>query len=343
MNVKDKILGSILGAAVGDAMGAVTETRSIERIKEDFGGFVDDLLLPPDDCFAHGYPVGAVTEDFSLAYFTGKALAESEGKVTEETAKKALLTWADYPEYVRFAGPTTEAAIRKLKGEEVYNPRGYIAANNLSGTNGSGMKIFCVGLINPGNVDKAIDDTITMCAPTHNTPAALAGGASIAAAVACAMGENATLDDVIAAGIYGARKGYALAQKTAARLAVPNIEKRTILAVDLAVHCVNRGMSWEETMTEIRDIVGAGLNCHEAMPCVFAILAATRGDAMSGIKMGVNIGDDTDTIATMVGAIAGALYGVSNIPERYIDVIEKANRDIDLRGLAREIEEKFYK
>ena len=96
-------------------------------------------------------------------------------------------------------------------------------------------------------------------------------------------------------------------------------------------------------MTEIRDIVGAGLNCHEAMPCVFAILAATRGDAMSGIKMGVNIGDDTDTIATMVGAIAGALYGVSNIPERYIEVIEKANRDIDLRGLAREIEEKFYK
>ena len=64
---------------------------------------------------------------------------------------------------------------------------------------------------------------------------------------------------------------------------------------------------------------------------------------MSGIKMGVNIGDDTDTIATMVGAIAGALYGVSNIPERYIEVIEKANRDIDLRGLAREIEEKFYK
>ena len=59
MNVKDKILGSILGAAVGDAMGAVTETRSIERIKEDFRGFVDDLLLPPDDCFAHGYPVGA--------------------------------------------------------------------------------------------------------------------------------------------------------------------------------------------------------------------------------------------------------------------------------------------
>lgn len=343
MNVSEKILGSIVGAALGDAMGAVTETRSIERIKEDFGGFVEDLITPPDDCFAHGYPVGAVTDDFSLAYFTGKALVESRGNVTAETAKSALMAWAAYPEYLRFAGPTTEAAIKRLQGIEVHNPKDYIACNNLSGTNGSGMKIFCVGLINPGDVDKAIEDTITMCAPTHNNTAALAGGAAISAAVAEAMKENATLDDVIKAGIYGARKGYELACKTAERLAVPNIEKRMILAVDLANHCVNKGMNWEETMTEIRDIVGAGLNCTEAMPCVFAILTATRGDAMSGIKMGVNIGDDTDTIATMVGAIAGALYGMSNIPEKYIDTMEAANRDIKLRELSKEIEETFYK
>ncbi len=32
----NKILGSIAGAAVGDAMGAATETRSAERIKEEF-------------------------------------------------------------------------------------------------------------------------------------------------------------------------------------------------------------------------------------------------------------------------------------------------------------------
>ena len=31
--MKDKILGSIMGAALGDAMGAITETRSAERIK----------------------------------------------------------------------------------------------------------------------------------------------------------------------------------------------------------------------------------------------------------------------------------------------------------------------
>ena len=41
--------------------------------------------------------------------------------------------------------------------------------------------------------------------------------------------------------------------------------------------------------------------------------------------MGVNIGDDTDTVATMVGAVAGALYGMGNIPEDYIALIDKVN------------------
>ena len=32
-----KILGCLLGAAVGDAMGAATETKSIRQIKKEFG------------------------------------------------------------------------------------------------------------------------------------------------------------------------------------------------------------------------------------------------------------------------------------------------------------------
>ena len=337
MDKYDKILGSILGAAVGDAMGAATETRSAERIKEDFGGYVDKIITPPEDCFARGYEAGTVTDDFSLAYFTAKELVASKGNVDDEVAKRALLTWASYPEFFRYAGPTTEAAIKKLQGNEVVNPRGYVAANNSSATNGSGMKIFPVGPINPGNVDKAVADTITVCLPTHNNNVAISGGAAIAAAVAKAMEDGATLDQVIEAGIYGAHKGYEDSSKVANRLATPSVEKRIRLAVEIG----KKGQGWEETMLELRDIIGAGLMATEAIPCVFGILAATPGDVMSAIKMGVNIGDDTDTVATMAGAIAGALYGVGNIPREYISMIDRVNK-FDLEGLAHDIEVIFY-
>lgn len=46
---------------------------------------------------------------------------------------------------------------------------------------------------------------------------------------------------------------------------------------------------------------------------------------MDGICAAVNIGDDTDTVATMVGGILGALHGADAFPEHYFKVIEEAN------------------
>ena len=40
LSKEEKILGGFLGAAAGDAMGAATETRSIDDIREKFGGYV---------------------------------------------------------------------------------------------------------------------------------------------------------------------------------------------------------------------------------------------------------------------------------------------------------------
>ena len=37
------------------------------------------------------------------------------------------------------------------------------------------------------------------------------------------------------------------------------------------------------------------------------------------------IRDSTDTIATMTGAIVGALYGANRLPAHYLPTVEKAN------------------
>ena len=64
----NKILGALLGAAVGDAMGAATEHRSIRQIQETFGGKVTDFYTPPDDTIAKGRKAGMVTDAFSIPY-----------------------------------------------------------------------------------------------------------------------------------------------------------------------------------------------------------------------------------------------------------------------------------
>ena len=60
-------------------------------------------------------------------------------------------------------------------------------------------------------------------------------------------------------------------------------------------------------------------------PAVIGLCVAAKGNAVDGICAAVNIGDDTDTVATMVGGILGALHGADAFPEHYFKVIEEAN------------------
>ena len=125
----DKILGCLVGAAAGDAMGAATEIRTRAQIHELFGGDVRTFEKPPKDTFARGSEPGQVTDDFSVAYVTARAVADNGGAVTEEVAKQALLEWAeggegryliedDYDSEFRLAGrpiPTLQSIDRAGK------------------------------------------------------------------------------------------------------------------------------------------------------------------------------------------------------------------------------------
>lgn len=319
-------------------MGAATETRTTDMIRERFGGYVQELVQPPDDCFARGLPAGAITDDFSLAYFTAIELARCNGAVDDAVAERSLLTWADHPEFVKFAGPTTQAAIWQLKGVSQPDPYDYLACNNHRTTNGSGMKIFAAGLINPGNLAKTVADSITLIKPTHPNNVSLAGGCAVACAVSKAMEPDAALDDVIEAGLYGARQGYAIGTQAGLRCAAPSIEKRIRLAVQIG----GSGLGWENTMRELADTIGSGIAAAESIPCAFGILAAAGGDVMSAITMGVNIGNDTDTVATMAGAMAGALYGSGNIPPHYARIINEVN-GIRIDTLANDLLGAYYR
>ncbi|EDQ1305094.1 ADP-ribosylglycohydrolase family protein, partial [Salmonella enterica] len=66
---KNKVLGCLIGAAMGDAMGAATELRTIEQIKKDFGGWVTDFIKPPADTFGRCNEAAQCTDDFIQGYY----------------------------------------------------------------------------------------------------------------------------------------------------------------------------------------------------------------------------------------------------------------------------------
>ena len=329
-----KILGGLLGGAIGDAMGAPTETRSTDQIKERFGGLVTEFLTPPDDVFARGFEAGAVTDDFSLAYYTAEAILSHGGTVDESTAKDALVNWSE-SRYFVLAGPTTVGAVKKLRGEEADpGKNAFLTVDNSKGSNGSAMKIGPVGLCSKGDIRAAIQNAITICLPTHGNSTELAGGCAVSAAVAEALHEDATLDSVIREALKGAEVGDAYGKSIGKELACPSVYKRILLAVDIAKHFSG---DMERTMKELADVIGTGLSAAEAVPAAFGLFYAAGGDPMKTIIGGVNIGNDTDTVATIAGTIAGTFSGTNPEMEQYLETLNRVN-GFDLEDLARRIE-----
>lgn len=320
--MNNKYLGCLLGAAIGDAIGAATEMRTRKQIEEKFG-YVRDFITPPEDTFARGCEAGSVTDDFSLAFTTIETILSSS-RIDTHVAEKALIQWGDPSNfYSRFAGPTTQIAIRKLKGEVIPDSHGFKLCNdNSKASNGAAMKMSPIALFSHGDVDKAIQIAYTISTVSHHNNISISAACAIAAATAKAMQADATLSSIVDAGIYGAIEGERLGSETGATLAGPSVKRRIELAVDLG----KQDKPLIEIMDDISDLIGTGLAAAEAVPAVFGLIQASFDQPMEAILAAVNIGNDTDTIATMVGGILGAYYGEDVFPSAYLAQLNRINK-----------------
>ncbi|MGL5720781.1 MAG: ADP-ribosylglycohydrolase family protein [Brevinema sp.] len=342
-NYENKILGCLAGAAIADAMGAATECRSTEQIIEYFGDYVTDFKDPPKDTFGRCNTAGMCTDDFIQGYYILESILDHKGTIDTETMKQAFKRWLDYPFYTNFTGPTTRSAMQSIFGDKRASLQGDLESKeppvkivndgNAKSSNGGAMKIYCVGVLNPGNVDKAIDDAIKVTRFTHNNTLSISGACSVAAAISEALTEESTLKSIFEAGLYGAQKGYDLAYESGAdRVAGPSVIARIPLAISIG----EKKGSWKPAIGELADIIGNGLHVSEAVPAAFGCIAASQDNAMNAIYAAINMGNDTDTIGIMAGAIMGAYKGFSAFNEDQLNIVNKMNK-FDLRATTNQI------
>ena len=331
---KDRIFGGLLGAAIGDSMGHPTEFLTLDQIPQWFGGKVTTYVDLPDHIFLKGAVKGMVTDDFSIGYYTALPMIEKKQKMNDAIATEGLLAWNSDPLYSQCAGPTTRITIARLRGQEIAEKKERVCMNSRA-SNGGGMKAGIVGLFNPGDVDGAIEDAITMCRVTHNNTIAIAAGCAVAAATAKAFEEGVSYIELIEAGIYGAEKGFARAEELGVRpVAGGNVAKKIALAAEIGMRYQD---DFDTAVRKIAGIIGCGIYAYEAVPAAFGFIAANKGRALDTIHMAVNCGDDTDTVACMAGYIVGAFNGVDAFPKEHLELINSAN-GYDLGKMAADID-----
>lgn len=325
MELNLKIQGILGLAAIGDAMGAATENLSYDQIRAQFGQ-VTEFKRPDKTAFAFGNEAGQVTDDFSQIYFLSHAIIRNNGVIDSATVIKAILDWSEVSWYFdRFAGPTTRSAVAMYKNPslEMKPLPGAVTVDYASkATNGAAMKIAPAGILYPDNIETAIEAAITITQVTHDNSLAISGACAVAAAVSVSLAKDSEVEDVLSAGYFGALRGEKKAKHISREVAGPSVVKR----IQLAYNIVNGVGTKADKLHDLSQIVGSGLHISEAVPCAFGIIALNENNPLQAVIDAVNIGYDTDTIATIVGSMVGALVDVSDPQfDKWFSIVQRAN------------------
>lgn len=333
----DRVHGSLLAAALGDAMGAATEQWQIDEILAKHGGMLRRLIPPPIDTFSHRDEEGYVTDDVSQMFALAEVLVATDGAITTQAWTERLIAWSVNSPMRDAMGPTTRPLLTAIANGESTASIGVVGKStrkltSMGVTNGAAMRIAPAGMVHPGDLEAAVQTAWLTCQPTHDTQIAAAGAGAIAAGVAMALLPDADVFSVTQACLEGARLGEAIGAKEGRRVAGPSIQRRIEIAVEEAL----RADSFEDALRRIEAAVGNSVFMVESAPAAVGIFVAAKGDPVECAVGGTNIGNDTDSVAAMACPLAGALRGLAAIPEdmrttlinRNNSLIDPAYKDI---------------
>ncbi len=287
----ERVYGCLLGGLIGDAMGAPVENWHYEDIEKKYGVLRE---------FS-----GDGTDDSAIKLILCEALIKNGGHITCDELAESFLNNAKY--YDLFFIPVRNM-YHKLKSG---TSRPTEAGRGNMPSSSSAMAISPMGLVNAGNPRQAARETYDVASLVHSgeTSFCCDAACAMAAAVAQAIIPGSTVDDVIDASTR-------YLHKKSASLMIDKINSVMQLAKDSGDYETFRKGFYEDCLYDII------CNSLETVPAALAIFYLSDGDPVQCIINSVNFGRDTDTIASMAGALAGAFAGVSKLDPSWVQQIE---------------------
>lgn len=323
MNYKNKIYGAITGAAVGEAMGAATSCWTTGLILDKYGKYVTELIEPPVSTKTKGESkAGEVTDGFSFSKMMMERMIEDKGIITQKQCEEVLVSWAENKKFYKFAKINSESAYNEF-AEEANNYRyPYLTFDHHRATYEAATRAVAIAVFLPGNPDMAVEQLCHCYKRVFNNVYCLAGAGAVAAAITTAMKDGASYYDILAAGVAGADRAEKCADSFRCQpCALSNPRKRIQIAIEIGNKYAG---DFEKAMKELEECIGTSEVVSESVATVFGIIAACKGNYQESMKMAVNIGGETDALATMVGAILGA-FTPNAVKKKDIETVERAN------------------
>ncbi|MEW5657991.1 ADP-ribosylglycohydrolase family protein [Streptomyces cinereoruber] len=299
----DRAVGAVLGSAAGDALGAPFEFGLPGVFRERFPDGVGEL------CGGGGWDPGEATDDTQMAVLLGESLLERGGLDLPDVFDRFRRWAAADPKDI---GLQTEQVLLGGDPWDLAAAR-HFQVNTHAAGNGSLMRAAtsAVYFAARGRTE-TMDAARRIAALTHGDGAAWEG--------------TAVLHELVRVALLGEDPLAALP----AALSEVDPAHRDRWATALAP-------DWHpDDATEFNGAV---------WPCLGSAVWALRTTRSfeEALAAAVDLGGDTDTVAAVTGTLAGAVYGSTAVPARWLPVLHvplpgfggRVLRADDLRDLAR--------
>ncbi|HZF55576.1 MAG TPA: ADP-ribosylglycohydrolase family protein [Polyangiaceae bacterium] len=301
--------GAVLGGAIGDAMGHPTEfISSFSAIRSKYGPRgVTGYELYWD---RGGKRFAPYTDDTQMAEVVLRTLlnAREQGSDIDETMREmaqGFIQWADHPQGGhRAPGGACMSGCRALARGVHWSKAGGATAGGC----GSVMRAYPFGLLFADDLARAERWSVAHSKLTHRDPIALAACAAMAVGMARIVRGDPVL--TVASEMVGAACRYS--PPTAAMIARALEEART-------------GVKPEVTLNRLR-----AWAAHEAIAAAVYLFVRHPDDPAAAILEGANTPGDSDSIATLAGAMLGARCGLDALPSEWVRDVERSDELLDL-------------
>ena len=335
-----KVYGSLIGGAIGDAMGGPVESMHYEFIREYHHGRLTDLTEydrppgfggpnPEGGAYARSSKAGTYTDDTHLRHFITDAIVAKKGRIMPEDLAKV---WMEKMEtryfWVSISNSWNRIALTPTPAWE-------IGAGNIP-DNSSAMCIGPIGLINAGDPAQAAQDAYAIASLSHDGYAREAA-CIVASATAEAMNPDATVEGIVKASIEHLPNRDTSPMYGAVLRAIEWADEAADTEELTALYYERGLVSFADRLPpppEPDERRSWSVDPLESIPVVLAMFHKCNGDYEESVIAAANFGRDCDTIACMTGYIAGAFKGVDAIPERWIETVREAQPEPDQEQIA---------
>ena len=321
VELEGRVRGSLLGGALGDALGAPIEFMRIDEIRARHGsGGLRQLVS------SYGH-VGAITDDTQMTLFTAEGMLRAHNRfLGKGMADIPAVVWHAYLRWLLTQGETP-ADERFVEGSEPWPDGWLITVPELHARRAPGNT--CLSALKgarPGSVDEPINDSKGCGAVMRAAPIGMLGLADPFKS-GCQIGAlthghpsgyltSGYLAQLISALILGADLKDA-AGVTLERLRLEPDADESASAVETAITLASQGRPSAERVA----LLGEGWVAEEAL-AIALYCALVADDPFEAIVLAANHSGDTDSTAAITGNIVGAAYGGEALPGDMLEQLE---------------------